>query len=289
MNFIIKTFLTLVCATPFMVGEAFSARCSTLNFTKCLDSACAKNIGANPAARCQLCGTASAGDAASSSVGLRSLSLGANSKTTISDSELKDAPAAPGERYIWATRLCIEKNEGCTPDDATKNYDKLIEQSCNAALNTARNSSSIRKANVQKTQSTCSGEIYSCITATSKCGESLNNCNEDTEFNKHFNACQIIATGCEAFATGIKSELTNLIDLREESYTVIAKAYQEKRVSDETSTIQSCENDTAFNKCVEQICESGTRNKCAPGFEDEKQMAVKLCDFHKTACELLEK
>ena len=108
--------------------------CSVANLTRCLDSVCAINVGANPAARCQYCGSASAGEPSKSTT-MKSISAGAFAKYTISDKELKKAPSDPGERYVWGTKLCLQKVSGCTPDDVTDNYDSLVEQSCKAAGN----------------------------------------------------------------------------------------------------------------------------------------------------------
>ena len=68
---------------------AFGA-CSTANLTRCLDSVCAINIGANAAARCQYCGSASAGEPSTAGV-MKNITAGNAAKYTISDKELKKA------------------------------------------------------------------------------------------------------------------------------------------------------------------------------------------------------
>ena len=89
----------------FAPGFVYGAGCSTANLIRCLDSACAINIGANPAARCQYCGSSSAGEP-EKSMAMKSVSAGSAAKYTISDKELKKAPDDPGERYVWATKKC---------------------------------------------------------------------------------------------------------------------------------------------------------------------------------------
>ena len=75
----------------FLIGFAFVPNtmfgaCSVANLTRCLDSACAINIGANPAARCQYCGDSSAGTPTQSTA-MKSISAGASAKYNISDKE----------------------------------------------------------------------------------------------------------------------------------------------------------------------------------------------------------
>ena len=78
--------------------------CSVANLTRCLDSVCAINIGANPAARCQYCGTNSAGEPAKSGT-MKSISAGTSSKYIISDKELKNAPTVlEPNRDMWANK-----------------------------------------------------------------------------------------------------------------------------------------------------------------------------------------
>ena len=76
-------FLSLLFTSPSFVYGA----CSVANLTRCLDSACAINIGANPAARCQYCGSESAGEPEKSTA-MKSISAGASAKYNISDKEL---------------------------------------------------------------------------------------------------------------------------------------------------------------------------------------------------------
>ena len=117
-------FLTLGLLT--IPGVSVAATCSQANLTRCLDSVCAINVSSNPSARCQYCGTSSAGTPPTKS-GMQSLSLGQSAKYTLSEKELKNAPTDPGQRYAWATEQYIKKIDGCTPDDVSDIYDKLIE------------------------------------------------------------------------------------------------------------------------------------------------------------------
>jgi hypothetical protein len=151
-------FALLFFGTPNVVFGA----CSVANLTRCLDSVCAINIGANPAARCQYCGSASAGDPTKSSA-MKSVSAGSATKYIISDKELKNAPTDPGQRYMWATQKCLEKVSGCTTDDVSDIYDELISKSCQAAGITDSMASLAKKANTAKTQTSCSNDITNCI------------------------------------------------------------------------------------------------------------------------------
>ena len=79
----------LIFFSLFMILPTFVyGACSIGNLTKCLDSVCAINMGANPAARCQYCGSASAGEPTKSTA-MKSVSAGSSTKYSISDKELK--------------------------------------------------------------------------------------------------------------------------------------------------------------------------------------------------------
>jgi hypothetical protein len=274
----------LVCPT-FVYGA-----CSVANLTRCLDSVCAINIGANPAARCQYCGSASAGEPAKSTA-MKSISAGASAKYTISDKELKKAPKDPGERYIWGTKLCLEKVADCTPDDVTDNYDKLIEQSCTAAGIATDFASLAKKANVKKTQSSCSTEINACVIDSKRCLADYRNCESDADFDKYFAECGVLSTGCEDFLTAIRTDLlssrkTSLANARTLLQNIIA-SYKSAREQKLKSAQESCKNNKARLDCVERVCQNNMRNKCAVGFDYEKTVAEQLCKFYDTACERL--
>lgn len=278
-----------LCLLFFAPYSSMAATCSRINLTQCLDSACAINISSNPAARCQYCGTASAGSPSSSA--MRSVSLGVSSKYILSEKELKNAPSDPGQRYAWATAECIKKISDCTADDVSEVYDSLIEQSCKAAGITAEITS--LSANLKKTVSktSCSDQIQSCLVADSKCGANFSGCKDDASFDSFFAACGVDATGCEAYISDIRTEMkTNRDNAIANSQTLInnvAKAYQNARAQKLSSAESSCTNDAGFNSCVQTVCAQNMRNKCGDGYESEKLMAETLCRFYKTACELM--
>lgn len=282
------TILFSVCLL-FVPTFVFGA-CSVANLNRCLDSVCAINIGANPAARCQYCGSASAGEPTKSTA-MKSISAGSSAKYTISDKELKKAPTDPGQRYVWGTKLCLEKLTECTPDDVTDNYDSLIEQSCKAAGISAEMASLAKKVNTQKTQNTCSTEINACVIDTKRCNANYKKCESDADFDKYFAECSIASTGCEAFLTDIKKTLmssrNSAIANADKLLKNIVNAYKNAREQKLASAQNSCKNNKAKQDCVERVCKNNMRNKCATGFEYEKTVANELCKFYDTACERL--
>lgn len=278
-------FLTIVFsfAPAFVYGA-----CSTANLTRCLDSVCAINIGANPAARCQYCGTASAGDATKSGT-MRNVSVGLSTKYTVSDKELKKAPKDPGERYVWGTRLCIEKLPDCTPDDVSDVYDSLIEQSCKAAGITTEITNLAKKTNSAKTQTNCATEIESCVTDTKRCRADFSNCKNESDFDKYFSECGVLSNGCESFLTNIRKSLiasrkTSMAN-SEKLLNNIVTTYQNNRKQRLTTAQTGCKNNKATNDCVKRVCENNMRKKCAD--KNEQAAAQSLCKFYDTACERL--
>lgn len=287
---------TLFLSTCFLFTPTivFGA-CSVANLTRCLDSVCAINIGANPAARCQYCGSSSAGEPTKSTA-MKSVSAGVNAKYNISDKELKKAPNDPGQRYVWATEQCLKKVTGCTPDDVTDNYDTLIEQSCTAAGISAEMTSLVKKATTAKTQNACSTEMEACVIDTKRCGADFRNCDSDANFDKYFSECGVLSTGCESFLSDIRSTidsnrktmfanadkiLQNIID----SY----KSAREQRLAEAQS---SCKNNAAKLSCIERVCANNMPNKCAATdisnkTADETNMAEELCKFYEIACDRL--
>ena len=262
--------------------------CSVNNLTRCLDSVCAINIGANPAARCQYCGSASAGEPTKSTV-MRNVSVGTSNKYTISDKELKKAPSDPGERYVWGTRLCLGKVAGCTPDDVTDIYDSLIEQSCRAAGISAEIKGLVKKVNSTKTQNTCSAEIESCVVDTTHCNADYKQCESDSDFDKHFSECSAVAVGCESFLSNIKKSLnssrkTTLTNASKLLKNIVS-AYQNDREQRLSNAKSGCKNNKATSDCVERVCKNNMRNKCAD--KNEQAAAKELCKFYDTACERL--
>ena len=264
--------------------------CSVANLTRCLDSVCAINIGANPAARCQYCGSASAG-VPTKSTAMKSISAGASAKYNISDKELKKAPSDPGERYVWGTKLCLEKVSGCTPDDVEENYDPLIEQSCKAAGIAAEFSNLAKKANEQKTENTCSSEISICLIDAKRCNANYSNCESEANFDKYFADCGVLSTGCESFLTDIRAELLSARDTAianaEKLLKNIVDSYKNLREQKLNEAQASCKNNRAKTECIDRVCNSQMRNKCEIGFDYEKTVAEQLCKFYDTACERL--
>lgn len=279
----------LIFSLFFAPSFAFGA-CSVSNLTRCLDSACAININSNPAARCQYCGSASAGTPAKSTA-MKSISAGASAKYNISDKELKKAPSDPGERYIWATKLCIEKVAGCTTDDVSDNYDKLIEKSCTAAGISASMSNLIEKSNKQKSQSECSNEISACLVNAKHCLADYTKCKTDADFDKHYSDCSVAATGCDSFSKDIRSKLIaardTAIKTSGEILEKIVVAYQTARENKLKSTQESCKDDKSKKNCINTVCANNMPHKCDDKHTYEETLAGQLCEFHKIACSRL--
>ncbi len=281
-------FLALgLIALPDIVG---AAPCSRINLTKCLDSACAINLSANPAARCQYCGTADAGTPAASA--MKSVTAGTASKNSISAKELKNAPVNPGERYVWATKLCLGKIQNCTTEDVNEAYDPLIEKSCTAA-GISQNMAGLQKqaATNKKTESSCTNDIQLCITADNKCGGDFSKCSGDEQFNQFFATCATQATGCTNFTDDARKTIaatrTNMIKTSKSNFTSIVASHIKTRINNVSSVNDGCKNDANYNRCVENACKNNTNDNCADAVSPKtstKEIAIALCQFHKTAC-----
>jgi hypothetical protein len=286
--------LFALCSLLFALcnGAAHSAAvpCSKLNLVRCLDSACAINSGANPAARCQLCGTATAGAPADNS-GMTSVSLGISAKISFSAKELKNAPADPGARYAWAAGECIKKVTNCTVDDVSENYDKLIEQSCRAAGVSASMSNLLAAAKQTKSESSCRTDITACIVNDKHCGANYALCTDDADLSRNFAACATENNGCDEFAAGIRTTLISARDTavanRDTLLANIVAAYQTARETKLKTATDSCKNNAAMNECITAVCNTNMKNKCAAGDSAEKSMATLLCKYHETACNRL--
>jgi hypothetical protein len=279
-------FALLFLGTPNVVFGA----CSIANLTRCLDSVCAINIGANPAARCQYCGDASAGEPAKSSA-MKSISAGASAKYTISDKELKKAPKDPGERYIWATRQCLDKLTECSADDVSDNYDSLIEQSCKAAGISAEFTNLAQEINEEKTKSSCSSEITSCLIHAKRCNADYSKCESDADFDRYYAECSVLSTGCESFSKDIRSTLIanrdNAVKNADKILKTIVTAYQTSRENKLKNIQDGCKDSAAKKKCISTVCNNNMRHKCELGFEYEETLAGMLCKFYDTACDRL--
>ncbi len=265
---------------------AFGA-CSTANLTRCLDSVCAINIGANAAARCQYCGSASAGEPSTAGV-MKNITAGNAAKYTISDKELKKAPKDPGQRYIWATEQCLKKVKDCTGEDVSDNYDSLIEQSCKAAGIAADMASLSKKVNKEKKKPACESEISACVIDAKRCLADYRNCESDANFDKYFSECTVAATGCDTYVSEIRSTLISARDAAVKNADLalqnIVAAYQTARKQKLAGTQQSCKDKSGKRNCVAAVCENNMKHKCAEGFEYETTLAEQLCGFYDTAC-----
>ena len=284
----VRNFIFFGClfAMPTLVYGA----CSVANLTRCLDSVCAINVGANPAARCQYCGSATAGTPVKSTT-MRNVTVGTSTKYTISDKDLKTAPSDPGERYVWATQQCLKKVSGCTPNDVTDNYDSLIEQSCKAAGIATEFANLAKEVNEQKTQSSCSSEITTCIVDTKRCTADYRKCESDSDFDKYFSECSVFSTGCDGFLPNIRSSISSARQTAfanaDKLLNNIINSYKTAREQRLANAMASCKNNQAKQDCIARVCENNMRNKCEVGFEYEKTVAEQLCKFYDTACERL--
>lgn len=277
-------------AAPFGGANAVVASCSKANLTRCLDSACAINISSNPAARCQYCGSASAGEP-SEKTGMKAVSAGTTSKNTLSAKELKSAPTDPGERYAWATRQCLKKVTNCTADDVAAAYDSLIEQSCRAAGVSAQFAAAREAAAKKKSKSACTTDIQSCVIGEKYCKADYSACKDNADFDKFFAACSVNATGCDEYISDIRTDLIasrdTSIKTADEAIDAIVLAYQNDRAKKLAAARQDCTDNSGRDECVESVCSRSMRNKCAPGYEWEKSAAIQLCNFWPVACATL--
>ena len=281
--------LFLVLGLMFIPTFSFGA-CSVANLTRCLDSACAINIGANPAARCQYCGSSAAGKPSNASA-MKNISAGSVTKYVLSDKELKKAPSDPGERYVWATKQCLGKIKDCTPDDVSDNYDSLIEKSCTAAGIAAEMTRLTDEAKIEKTQTSCSTEINSCLINEKRCMADYRNCEKDADFDKFFSECSVAVNGCDAHLKKIRTTLIasrdNAIKNADTVLKNIVAAYQNARKQKLESTRKSCKDDSLKKKCINMVCNTNMRHKCEIGYEYEEALANQLCKFYDIACERL--
>ncbi len=274
-------------------GSVGAATCSRANLTRCLDSVCAINIGSNPSARCQYCGTPDAGTPPTKG-GMRSVSVGQSSNYTISDKELKNAPTDPVTRYAWAQTQCLAKLTACTADDVADNYDKLISQSCTAAGVAAQYSQLAVAAKVVKDQATCETQMQACIIQEKRCGGNYAGCVDGVVFDRNLSECAVSdATGCDEFMQGIRTTLLanrdTAIQNAETVLNQIAASYQKKR-TEEWAVVQSdCQGTKGRDRCVEQVCSTNMPHQCADGYAAERASAVLMCKYMELACNTVRK
>lgn len=268
-----------------------AATCSQMNLTRCLDSVCAINVSSNPAARCQYCGTSSAGTPPTGQTGMRSLSLGQSARYTLTEDELEDAPTDPGQRYVWATEQCIAKVDGCTADDVSDTYDSLIEQSCRAAGVSAQYAASLASNTKTASATSCQTDIRACIVDAARCGPDWRACETDDNFNRYFSECSISATGCDEYLADIRTTLTsdrdNAIKNTDTLLANIVASYQNAREQMLITAQSGCDNNASYNECVETVCARNMPNKCGDGFDSERTAANQLCQFYRVACDTL--
>ncbi len=281
----IKRLAILALGFGVLPQIGWAAPCSRINLTKCLDSACAINLSSNPAARCQYCGTADAGEPAAG--GMKSVTAGSSSKNTISAKDLKNAPSDPGDRYVWATKLCLGIVKNCTADDVSEAYDPLIEKSCTAA-GISNDMASLQKKAAKNTKNanSCTDEISICITKAEKCNSDFSKCADDAKFNSFFATCSSQATGCTNFIDKARETIAatrkSTLSTTNSNIYAIAASHRQERMQKLTSISAGCKQNAAFDDCVTSACLNNTSNNCAT--QAEQTIANNLCQFYKTAC-----
>lgn len=260
--------------------------CSHANLTRCLDSACAIGISSNASARCQYCGTTSAGTPPKNA--MKSVSVGTSSKYNISDKELAKAPTDPGQRYAWATAQCIKKVAGCTADNVNETYDSLIEQSCRAAGISIKMAQTLESADKKKSKTACQSEIVNCVISDKNCTANYRNCSDNSTFAKIFSTCAVSVTGCDEYLSAIRTDLASARDTaNKNANAILAKivaTYKSARNKKLASVKSGCEDNSARQSCIATVCANNMPNRCATGYESEKSMATQLCKFYDIAC-----
>jgi len=296
-----------ICYLLFAICAAGAARaaCSIANLTKCIDSACDTAPEYGAASRCIICGTTAAATAnpalanykyGGAVTGLTALAIGYSSSTVL---DTKNAPTDPGKRYAWAAQQCIGKNAGCTADDVAKNYDKLIDQSCRAALSEKEYESTFAqwKSN-QKSESVCRADIQNCMTATTRCGMNFVNCEADTDLDRTFASCAI-ETSCNNlgtdFSTGVGVDPTAAIkatmvaardayfSARTELLKSTVAAHQAARAKRIATARAGCTDGSLKDACVATVCGYISNNNC-DGNAEKKSIAYTVCGYIDVAC-----
>lgn len=279
-------FSVIIGVLPVCNAFAAAQKCSQTNLVRCLDSGCAINIGMNPGARCQYCGTDSAGTPPKQK-GLSNVTIGQSTKYSLTDKELNVAPSDPGKRYMWVTTECIKKVANCTAEDVSKAYDKLIEQSCKAAGVTMQTTRAMASLTQKPTKTNCTNQITTCV--TKKCGEYFDNCADDSVFTNSFAECATDATGCDDYIKQLRETIANdrtkAATNRENALTELVAHYQSSRNDRLNNAISGCQNDNNKKECVDTLCENNMAGQCKEN--TEKQMAELVCGFYDRACNVL--
>ncbi|MDR2269230.1 MAG: hypothetical protein LBD94_03545 [Rickettsiales bacterium] len=290
----VAVFVALALAS---FARSFAAKCKVSDLQACLDSACYDSLDGG--SRCYMCGTSAAKKPAKEKYALgdapqmQTLSVGKSSKNTISDKDLKKAPEDPGERYQWATSECIKKLKDCTTDDATENYDKLIDASCKIALGESDYAATMKKASEKKTSDQCSGELSVCLLDVSKCGVNMLNCEEDSEFNRNFSICMSDASGCGDFATVLRDKMRktrdDMVAKKESRLSDLVALRQMERKEKFESANRLC-TDGGKDGCILEMCGNFPMGLDENGLcsdPEEKIWAASLCKFVDIACNKL--
>ena len=287
---VFNTILTaLLCITPLIGANAAVSKCSKTNITRCLDSACAINVGMNPSARCQYCGTSNAGEPPTQK-GLSNITAGQSTKYSISAKDLSNAPSNPSSRYSWAVTECLKKVSNCTADEAYDTYDKLIEQSCKAAGVTAQITRAVSNATTKPSKSKCNTTFTTCI--NKKCGTRFETCASNPDFDRAVAECAAEASGCDEyiaeFRKTMSTERTNTTEKREQVVLAIVEKYKNDRENKLANAKSSCSKGNASESCINTVCANNMRGKCdGADATSEKAMAKQLCKFYETACTVL--
>ncbi len=281
-RFIVGAYVLMAAGCGVSVS---AATCSRLNLTRCLDAVCATNVGANPAARCQLCGDSMAGSPADT--GLRAVLGGTGYSLT--EQQLRAAPVSQGARYAWAADECIKKVPGCTVDDVFDEYDKLIEQSCKAVCVNAdilaRQSAAMTAS---KSADECLDSVRVCVTSDSRCGADFANC-ESEVIDRHISECSVTAGNlCATYNADIRRTITNsrnsVVAARANIVETVAASHRARRDSELAAARGGCADNQSRNACVTRTC-GAMPGKCEDRFE--QSAAELMCAYETVACSRL--
>lgn len=282
-----------------------------------MDSSCAININANPAARCQYCcpncaelgidpgepsTTASTQNTmAGVALEFKNITAGTTGKYTLSEKTLKKAPG-PSEReqrYEWTIKECLKKVTDCKNLSVSEikelladSYHPLIAESCTAAGIAAKTSELIQKAKETKSRGVCSTEISVCMVEAKHCLTDYSRCESDADFDRYFSECSIEKSGCDEYLADIRKSLSSdrnkMLAAAGEQLQKIVKAYQDRRKSKLNQIQMGCKDDSAKQRCINTVCANNLPNKCEGKTKSfEKTLAELLCKFYDTACSRL--
>jgi hypothetical protein len=233
---------------------------------------------------------------------MQSLTLGAGSRYLISERDQKDAKVSEmtsGKRYQWAREQCFKKLDGCTDSDTTDYFD-LITKSCEIIESDRTEETRLanEKAN-KKTEAICDAEIRNCMLKEANCKTDFSRCEEQADFDRVLSACMVSdALGCDNFSKANRASMEkvrdNLVASRKQCIEFIAKGRQTERQKKIDAAQALCGRDQ-LDICINSYCEGGTDafgsffvmmpNKCAKGFEYERDIARELCGWVGRACE----